>query len=216
VTFAEMKREVRRRLAEAQPGAFWSDDDIAVALNEGLVELTDETEWLEEAIHLDLLHDRPYYNLRTIIGDRFLSTRPTFDTQTNRWLLPTGLLTMDQHDRRWERVVGEPQRFLVRGLWWFGLWPRLDADLGTVRLAYTALPDPLADDEDEPGFPETFHYGLVDYALTDLWAQDGEAARALAAWAAYLKTETDLGAWVNKRMVASGVFGLFAPHGRVR
>ena len=199
MTFAELKAEVSRRLAEVSGRVFWTDDEIAAAVNAGFMELSDSSEWNEAYLDIDLLNDRPWYDLRFLIGESFLSLKPAFDRQTNRWLLHSAVRQLDAHDRRWERVTGEPQRILLRGLWWLGLFPRIQSEVGSLKVYHTALPAPLVDDEDEPGFPETFHYAIVDFALTDLWAQDAEAAYALTAWKAYLDGEAGLIAWVENR-----------------
>lgn len=199
MTFAEIKAEIVRRLAEGTERVFWSDDDIATAANLGYAEISDATEWNEQWVDLALMADRPYYDLRRLIGDDFLAIRPAFDRQTNRWLIPTVVSQLDTSDRRWERVTGEPQRIFTRGLWWLGFYPRLTSEIGQIKQYFTALPEPLEDDDDEPGFPDTFHHGIVEFALTDLWAQDGEATLALLHWASYLAIEAALTAWMEGR-----------------
>lgn len=208
MTFAEMKALTARRLAEVNGRTFWTEADLATAVNLGYAELSDQTEWNEQTLTLDLLNARPYYDLRTIIGDRFLAIRPLRNTQTNRWLTPTVPRTLDAHDRRWERVAGEPQRFVVRGLRWLGLHPRVQADSGTIDLRDVELPEPLVQDGDEPGFPSAFHMGIVDFACADLFSQDGETTWALAAWQAYLATEAALQQWVAHRASDPAVHGL--------
>ena len=202
-----MQTEVQRRLAEDGGPVFWSIAEIQTALNDGYAELSDATEWHEEHLNIDLLNDRPYYDLRTIIGDRFLAVRSAFDIQTNRWLLPTSVRQFDAHDRRWERVTGEPQRIIMRSLWWLGYWPRVQYDVGQIKQYYTSLPEPMVDSWDEPGFLDTFHYGCVWFALADLWAQDAETTRAVAAWTEYLAIELGLLRWVEGRAGAANLHG---------
>ena len=207
MTYGEMKSEVSRRLAEVSGRVFWSEADIATAIDAGYAEMSDQSEWNEEYFQVSLLNDRPYYDLRTVVGANVLSLRAAFDEQTNRWLIPTSVRQFDAHDRRWERVTGEPQRVFTRGLWWLGYWPRIQADSGLIKQYYTALPAPMTDDDDEPGFPEPFHYGCVNFALTDLWAQDAETDRALLEWAAYLKVEAGLERWVAERAGSAALHG---------
>lgn len=200
MTFAEMKEETFRRLREVSSApVFFSEADVEEALNAGYAELSDASEWYEVSQNIDILEDRPYYDLRRVLGAAFLAVGPGFDTQTSQWLLPTVTKQFDAHDRRWERVVGEPQRLIIKGLWWLGYWPRFGADSGTIKQYYTALPPVLAEDDDEPGFPENFHDGCIEFALADLWAQDAETTRALLAWAQYLETEAALSEWVSER-----------------
>lgn len=213
MTFGEMKAEVARRLAEVGGRVFFTDDEIAQAIQDGYAELSDATEWFEQWVLIDLLNNRPYYDLRFVIGEPFLALRPAFDVQTNRWLTPSNARDLDAHDRRWERVTGEPQRIFMRGLWWLGLYPRIQGDIGVVKQYYTALPDPFVDDTDEPGFPSPYHYGCVNFALADLWAQDAETAFALAEWTTYLQNETGLLAWVEGRAADPLVRGFDTPVG---
>ena len=205
--FGAMQALVGRRLAEQTGRTFWSAADIATAINDGYLEVSDATEWQEQYFEIDLLNNRPYYDLRTVIGPSFLAIRPAWNEQTSQWLLPTSVRQFDSHDRRWEMVTGTPQRILLRGLWWLGYWPRVQADVGTVKQYYVALPTRLIEDTDEPGFPEPFHDACVEYALSDLHAQDGETALAVSWWSQYLATETRLRTWVADRAMVPMLMG---------
>lgn len=201
MTFAEIQAEIRRRVREStDSGIFFSTEDIKEAANAGYMELSDATEWCEDAREIDLLKDRPYYDLFTLIGAFFLSIKPAFDEETSRWLVPSTVRALDGNDRRWERVVGRPVRLFMRGLRWLGLYPRVNADGTTIKVYFTRLPEMLCDDDDEPGFPEAFHDGIVEFALADLFAQDGETGHAVAAWKEYLTVEARLQQWVDGRL----------------
>lgn len=208
MTKGELRAEVFRRLQEsASAPVYWTADDVDAAVAEGYAEVSDASEWFEAHAYLPLLKDRPLYDLRTVLGEQFLAVGGAFDVQTNRWLIPSTTRQFDAHDRRWERIVGEPQRLFMHGLWWLGLWPRIMSEVGQVKQYYVALPPPLDGDGDEPGFSETFHYALVEFALTDLWAQDGETALALASWEKYLSAEAALVTWVANRGGAATMAG---------
>ena len=194
-----MQTLVSRRMAEANGRVRWSASDITTALNLGYAEVSDATEWFEQHLVVDLLWDRPWYDLLHIIGENILSLRPAFNETMNQWLVMTTSRFLDGRDRRWERVQGEPQRMLRKGWRWLGLFPRVQADSGTIKLYFTALPDPMVDDTDQPGFPDQFHMTCVDWACADLFAQDGEAALAERSWAAYVIGEQDFTAWVQTR-----------------
>lgn len=201
MTFGELTSEVFRRLEESEASpAYWSRADVQAALNEGYAEISDAAEWHETRLTLDLLKDRPYYDLRTCTGDTVLSVRSAYNAQTHRWLIPSRVTDLDRTDLRWEGRAGEPERVIQRGLWWVGLWPRTASESGTVDLRITTLPVPLSEDVDEPGFPATLHQGLVEYALADLWAQDGETTKALQAWQQYLAYERALTGWLDGRV----------------
>lgn len=199
MTKGDLKAETARRLAEVNGRVFFTDVEIDAAVELGYQEISDETEWCEANQDIALLTDQWYYDLWTILGPGFLCPRPAFNRDTNRWLIPSTVRQLDAHDRRWERVVGTPQRFFTRSLRWLGYYPRVQVDVGTIKQYFIKLPDPLGTDDAVPGFPATFHYGIVNFALTDLWAQDGETALALGEWQAYLEVEAALALWVQNR-----------------
>ena len=202
MTFAALKTEVFRRLNESSSApVFWSEADVEDAINFAYRELSDESEWYERAITIPLLNDRPYYDLRTNVNSlTVLSAGPCYHSATNRWLQATDQIELDQRDRRWETATGTPQRMWTKGLWWIAYWPRVQADdTTTVRQTFTALPPALSDDDDTPGFPVAYHDGIVEGALSDLYAQDAEADLALKCWAAYEGYESNLRAWVQGR-----------------
>lgn len=200
MTFAQLRADVFRRLQEsASAPVFWSQADVDAALLEGYQEISDATEWCERWFTVDLLQSRPAYDLRTLTTDTVLNVGRAFHVDTNRWLTPTTPRELDRGYRRWETITGEPVRLWTSGLWWLRYYPLAGTDAGEVKQYAAVLPEDMVDDTDEPGFPGTFHYGLVEYALADLWAQDGEPTKALASWKAYLAYEAALTAFVQGR-----------------
>ena len=178
------------------------------ALNEGYMEMSDATEWYEVWRTVDLCHTRPYYDVRTVFNDvEVLTPTRAFNEQTNRWLTPDTPVGLDRGFRRWEQSYGQPERITIRGLFWFGYWPILAAETGTVKQFATALPESMEEDDDEPGFPEVYQHGLVEYALSTLLPQVGEVTRALEAWGRYLGYETGLQGYVDGRGSAPQVHG---------
>lgn len=208
MTLAELRTEVFRRLEEsASSPVFWTAADITAALNEGYQEISDESEWDERVLTIDLLRERPYYDVRTVFPSSMLAIGAAYNDQTSRWLFPASPGDLAKGRLRWETVTGEPSHLLVRGLFWLGYWPQVAADSGTVQQHYVALPDDLVDDDDTPGFPETVHYGLVEYALAELWSQDAETTKAVQAWQMYLLYERALTDWVQGRIAVPLVHG---------
>lgn len=200
MTFAEIKAEVFRRLQEDSTAqVFWTEAEVEEAIHDGEDEMADATEWLERWQTIDILKDRPYYDLRTNIRRNFLIAGPVFNDTTNRWLTPVSAQDLDKGDRRWEERIGEPEFFMIRGLWWLGLWPFKGNQVGSVKQYYRALPIHMAEDSDEPGFHRTFHYGLVEYAVADLHSQDGEVDLAWRAWKRYAAFEAKLADYIGHR-----------------
>lgn len=206
MTFVEIREEVRRRIAEVT-STWWTDDEVNAAIWEGEDEFADACEWLERYQTIDILEDRPYYDLRTTIRRDFLVLGPTFNETTNRWLIPITNRDLDLSDRRWEQRVSEPEYCMVRGIWWLGIWPWKGIAHGSVKQYYKAIPVHMAADSDEPGFHRTFHYGLVEYAVADLLSQDNETDLALRIWKDYQMYEAGLLAYVQGRAAIPAVHG---------
>src|SRR5688572_21230412 len=195
MTLTEMRAEVYRRLRESTDSpTMWTDADINQALQEAYQELADACEFHEKWQRIELLADRPYYDLRHLTRDEFLVAGPVFNETTNRWMIPTTPSDLDVTDLRWEERIAEPERFMVRGLWWLGYWPVTSAPGGSLKQYYVGLPDALEDD-DAPAIHTAYHYALVEYALWDLFAQDGEVDLAWASWKEYLGYELRLDAF---------------------
>jgi hypothetical protein len=185
MTLGEMKSEVRRRLNESGT-AFYSDADIAASLQEGLDEMADIAEYSEREASVGLLTGRTYYDLQSVLPDTFLSPRRIYNSTTSRWLTPTDPRDQDEHTFvQWELTYGEPVRYLLRGNWWLGVWPRQSNDTGKLRVYYTDIPAPLTDTE-SPSFPRDFHPGITDYAIFDLLCQQRETEKALTYWKSFL------------------------------
>lgn len=204
MTKLDLREETKRLIRESGcQGVFFADDDVDDAVNAGYHELSDACEWFEEKLDIDLLKNRPYYDLFAIIGPVFLSVKPAFESQSNRWLFPSTVRALDEGDRRWETSTNLPQRIFMRGLRWMGLWPKTNADGdGTypTKVYYTRLPEFLCDLDDEPQFPEAYHMGCAHYAASELLALDGETRLALEQWANYLAHENGLSDWLNHRI----------------
>ena len=208
MTFAQLTDAVLRRLAETPSAPIsFTRAEVQTALNDGLAELADASEWYETYRTIDLLDTRPYYDARDVLGDDVLTIGAAYNDQTSRWLIPSAIRELDGHDDQWESVVGEPERLIQRGLWWLGYWPRIGSDAGTVKQYFTALPANLDEDLDEPGFPDALHEGAIEFALADLWAQSGEATNAVNAWTRYEAYEAALTAWVQHRAAVPMVKG---------
>jgi hypothetical protein len=205
MTLAEIRAEVQRRLQERSTSPiFWAAADIDLAINEGYGEISDATEWLEK-VGTVTLNGTTNYDPRTVLEQCYLRIGHAYNPSTNRWLLPTSARRLDESDRRWPSRTGEPGFVLLRSIFHLRYFPI--ASSGSVKQYYTAIPSSLCADSASPGFTEQFHYSLVEYALYDLWAQDGETDLATQAWKEYLSYEAGLAKFVRDRLATPTVHG---------
>lgn len=207
MTFDEIRVEVRRRIAEVS-ATFWTDEEVEQAIHDGEDELADATEWYEKFQYIDLLPHRPYYDLRSVLRrHEFLVAGPSFNATTSRWLVPVRPADFESADPRWEERYAEPEYSLMRGLWWLRFHPVAAIEGTQVKQFYVAMPRHMDEDTDEPGFHRPFHYGIVEYAVCDLLAQDAETSLALSAWKLYKVYEDGLAAYVGSRASVPMVHG---------
>lgn len=195
MTLGEARAFVVRRLEEVAGASavFWSSDDIDNSLNEGYAEISDASEWLEKSgtVSWTSANTDRYFDMFTELEQCYLNIGPAFNNTTSRWLHPTHTRLVDEADSRWgTRGPGESDYLFMRNLWWVRYHPR--PTTGSILQYYIAIPTRLCMDSDTPGFPAQFHQGLVEYALYDLWSQDGETDLALEAWGEYLRYEAAL------------------------
>ncbi len=206
---SELRAEVQRRLNESTSSpVYFEDDDVDLALNDGYREISDASEWYETSDSITLVADQLYYDLDDLLGDVLLPLRIQNDS-TSRWLTETTWKELDATYQKWQVQTGEPQRWVLRGLWQMGFWPFAGASGDTLTMKYAAMPSTMSADTDTPGFPARYHYTLVEYACYDLLVQEGEVAKALRYWNKYLRGEATLRDFVKgrSRVDRSGVVG---------
>jgi hypothetical protein len=199
MTFTQLQSEVRTRLNEASAN-FWANTDINTSINDGYAELSDASEWKESSASVATTANVTYYSLLTMTSDEILSLRSAQNPTTKYWLQPADALYMDsQVHPRWENITSEPEYYLMRGLFQVGYTPKRNAS-GTILQFYSMMPAALSAGTDTPGFPQEFHFGIVEYALYDLLAQEGETDKSLTHWEQYLGYEKSLVEYVNSRI----------------
>ena len=212
MTFLEMQTEVFRRLEESSASpAFWTVAQVKAALNEGLDELGDATEFVETSGAVSLTANTTYYDLSStavLAGEPPLTVRRVFNDQTSRWLKPYDQRSLDSTNREWESNTGEPAYFWIKGLSWLGVYPKPAATSGTLTVHYSVLPSEMVANGATPDGPREFHLALVEYAVYDLLCQDREYKKAMKYWGRFSEKQEALRRFVNQRSVKDRVGGL--------
>lgn len=200
--------DVFRTLNESETAPrFFTRADVILALNEGLEELADFTEFYERVHTIPICANRTYYDLRTNFPPtfRFLGVRRIFSQGNTRWMTPHVVRDLDSYTSiQWERTtVGQPEDFFMRGLWWLGMHPKLSVDSGSVKVSAIGIPPRLVLDTDQPDrLPEEFTFPLVDYACYDLLLQKRELKKALGYYQDYMEGAAALRIYVKGRVAA--------------
>lgn len=200
ISFGQLESRVRT-LFEAESSTRWESDKFLSAANDGLDELSEATLFYERHVNIQLQGKQTYYDLRGYVPDDAVSINNVYYLEEGIWLNPWGYTHLITP--RWEKEIGVPQKYVVRGLFWIGLYPRPTGDVGNVRVYYSGiaphlkhsaniLPTDLSDD---------FVPALEDYMLYDLTSKDGDTDKALGHFASYQGREGELAAFVKDRIV---------------
>jgi hypothetical protein len=180
----------------------WSDDDITSAINEGLQSLAEGTGFYERYVTIPLAQPRQWYDVRGFTPEVVVHIKSIHNSNRNLWLKP---VSTEELPYNWEQSVGEPQYFFTRGIHWFGVWPRPEANnAGWLRVYFAGIPQDFTFGQQVlRDLPDNHLPALEDYALYELSAQDRETARAIQHYRSYLKREKDLQDFIDGRRVDS-------------
>src|SRR5512139_3668001 len=126
LTLSDIRSRVRTRF-EAASTTRWSDADINAAINDGIAELSEATQYYERWASLLLKEGRTYYDLRGLLSETVLSITAVQHEPGVRWLTPIHLCDIGYEE--WEQTNGNPISWFTRGLWWLGIWPCPSADV---------------------------------------------------------------------------------------
>lgn len=209
-TFLELQTDVFRRLEESSSSPqFWNLSDVKGAINAGYEEISETTEWYETSQNVTMgvaggANILPasgagavYYDLNALLSRPPLRVTYVWNPNTSQWLIPTTTLELDRDNRLWELALGEPQRFMMRGLWWLTTYPRRAT--GVVKVYSTSVPPLLSADGDVPGFDAEYHSALADWAVYDLKCLEGEDQVAQSFLNDYFVKEEQLRRYVQER-----------------
>ena len=191
--------------------AYWSLDDVKTALNDGYEETSDLTEWYESSRTITITPPTRYTAIFSasaagvIQTQQILTVTKVYDSTRRIWLQPITAQQLDAVNVDWELARGDPDHYMLRGAFWFGVYPFPTATSSytvyTREIPYGATVDtvPLVADGDTPGFPADWHHMLVKYACYDLHAQDGEFQKAKAYYDDWMADVESLKRWTSNR-----------------
>lgn len=199
MNLSEMEAIVTARAEESATNpVYWVSADVQSAIQEGYQSISEATEWFETNETLGLTSGITYHNLQLLLTYVPLRVTSVWNTQTSQWMTPVSVRDLDREVFEWEDVGGEPEQWFIRGIWTLGTWPVPDDSSGSIQIYYTALPTALTATT-EPGFPEEYQFGLIEYALYEMFSQEAETRESLMHWERYLAYEKALKKWVDER-----------------
>jgi hypothetical protein len=203
ISFGQLESRIRT-LYEAESHVRISTEDILVAANEGLDELSEATKFYERFAPVPLKGGQTYYDMRGFLPNSVIGVNSVYNLTQQMWLKPRKFRDFGGH--RWHTVIGDPQKYLIRGLFWLGVYPRPGSDTGNLRVYYSSLAPHFKDSASVlSDLPDDFVAALEDYALYCLSADDAETDKALIHWDSYLTREAALKKFVKERIVTARI-----------
>lgn len=167
-----MKRsDIRNRILDGlnestTSPVFWSTAQIDEVIEEAQEVLAEELEALKRTALVPLQAGISFYFTRGVAPDLMVPYRIWLHS-TNRRLLATTMLNLDEANKTWITVNGDPW-------WWFpvswdcfGIYPVPAAAGDILRVDYFAWPAKLLDDDDAPEFAESDINSMVFYGIYD-------------------------------------------------
>lgn len=198
VNFGDIEDRVRTQY-EAASTVRWDSATILNGVNEGLDELSEATLFHERNATILLKGGHTYYDLRGFWPEGAFSINSIFNNTQQSWLRPVGI--RDLKVQKWETVPGDPQRYMIRGLFWLGVYPRPSSDVGSLRVYFASMAPHFRDSYSVlSDLPDDFVPALEDYALYDLCCRDGETEKAMSYWDSYQAREHELEKFVKDRL----------------
>jgi len=203
-----MQSEVFRRVEEDStlPVRF-SLQTVQDAINDGYEEMSAESEFYERTGTITLQANTTYYDLSdpAIFSDDILTLRAVRNPQTGRWLRFRSYRDMDEHaTRAWQIAYGESDIAILRSLWWLGVYPKVQLAAGILSTRHSAMPPRMTLATDTPAFPEEYHLGPVEYALSDLWCQSRQFRKGDRYYQTYQNYLLALKEYVDRRTSTAG------------
>jgi len=123
INAADIVSRVRTKY-ESESTTRWTGARILEAINEGLDDLSLETGFYERHVSVPVQAGLQYYDLRGFTPETVLSVTSIYNTSRQDWLVPTTAEELDLFNPMWEDSTGDPQKYFLRGIYWFGVWPK--------------------------------------------------------------------------------------------
>lgn len=192
-TLSDLRDEIRRRFEQSSTTRL-SDERLDAALNAGLEELGERSEFVETYVVVPILGGRTYYDLRGILPDEAIRVTAIWSPKSHWWL--KGAHIREFPFRQWEKAAGMPRRFWMKGLFHLGIFPRPDGTVSDpsapegihLHVYFTAVPTALAhSDQRIFTLPDDLSDAVEEYAMYELYVQEGETPKALLHWNHFLE-----------------------------
>ena len=209
IPLSQLQSRIRVKY-EAESGGSdvrFSDNDIRLFINEGLETLAEATGFYERYATVPVQANRQYYDLRGFTPETVASITSVWSSARNDWLQAANLEALGTD---WELAVGTPQVFIIRGIYWLGVYPRSEGTSDYLRVYFQGIPSRFTHPQAVLGdLPDDFYPAIEDYVLYEMSALDGNPKRALIHWASYQKREKALDDFLRRRTTGAraGRFG---------
>lgn len=161
---------------------FWTTAQVNALIDEAAEILAEDTKAIRRTALVARQPGSIYYATRAIASDIMAITR-IWLPDVKRRLTAVSIAELDQQNRTWSTVTGDPLYWFPVSWDLFGVYPHPSTGGGILQIDYLAWPRPLQDDDDEPEFREADHDALCSYGVYDGLLKRWDVPGALALFA---------------------------------
>ena len=165
MTRSDLRTRILEALGESTTAPiFWSSSQMNDLIDEAQEVLAEEAAQIKRTAYVPLKNGTTYYRLRAIDPNAMTPYR-IYTRHNERRLTVATVMELFNRHQRWISVNSDPESWFPISWDMFGIFPSPSTGGGIMEINYLSWPRPLADDDDEPEFPQADHEGLVLYGV---------------------------------------------------
>jgi len=206
MTLAELQARTLQRIGEtSDSGAYYTAEEVRVALNEGQRLFAFLTLCLETTGSLPLTANATWYRPLETFNDWIAPLRIRNSGFGGAKLEPYRLEKLDALSSNWQSQSGTPRSYASAGPNLIAVFPQPSAGGASLSITYARSPIPLVGSGQAPEIPEEYHHDLILYALPRLRTKEGaeEWRKNAPDMARFWQSAKKLATYVRARNLAS-------------
>lgn len=190
MTRAEIRARILDLVNEPQTPVFYAEAELHAIIDEAAEVVCEESGAVKRTSYVALDAGRTYYSIHSLGREVMAPWRlwmPGAGSAQYRRLHACSMSELDAVNATWPETTGDPWYWFPVSWDLFGLYPRMAAGGGQLRVDYLAWPEPSDDDLSEPEMLEGDHDALVLYGAYDAAMKRWDTATGLQAFALFLQ-----------------------------
>jgi len=183
-----LEKQVLRIIGESvsSPDVYSDIQPIRDSINDAIQEIIVVTGGYRERYSIPMVANKTFYRLSLHNGE--------MGWVVSCWMVnkkfplsQTDLTMLNRNDPRWLTRKGYPEEYFPIGNNVLGLYPKPTASSDILEVDMVVIPFPYTNDNYRVKLRDEFHFGLVNFAVSEYFAGTGDAKRASEHYAAYAR-----------------------------